>query len=71
MKLTKSGQSSRLLVVESLRRRSEPSTNFLSVVNTPPINFLAMVSANNPQTICKEQSGYLQDSQEYFSSESS
>jgi hypothetical protein len=30
------------------------------VVNTPPINFLAMVSANNPQAICKEQSGYLQ-----------
>ncbi|KAL9393672.1 hypothetical protein Peur_012957 [Populus x canadensis] len=70
MKLTKSGHSSRFLVVESLRRRSEPSTNFLSVVNTPPVNFLAMVSANNPQTICKEQSGYLQVSQE-FSSESS
>ncbi|KAJ6929510.1 hypothetical protein NC652_013400 [Populus alba x Populus x berolinensis] len=33
---------------------------FLSMVNTAPNYFLAMVSANNPQTICKLAKSFLQ-----------
>ncbi|KAJ6918975.1 hypothetical protein NC651_013051 [Populus alba x Populus x berolinensis] len=71
MKLTKSGRPIFALlsggVMATMIRTFNEFPLFLSMVNTAPNYFLAMVSANNPRTICKEHSGYLQVSQEFSS----